>query len=107
MGLLGGACGFDWASRDEWREVHAASRVSGRGKSVVGARGATAFGRGSIVRFGRQLGWQADWGLGVAVLVEPVLARRGDDLRRSLRRVLGRCELNRSRSHVWLRGFRK
>ena len=58
-----------------------------------------AFGCGSIVRFGRQLGWQADWGLGVAVLV---LARTGDGLRRSRRR-----ELNRSRSYVRLRGFRK
>jgi hypothetical protein len=77
MGLHGGACcGFGWASRGELREVRGASRVSGRGRSVVGARGATAFGCGSIVRFARRLDRQAEWGLGVAVLVEPVLARR-------------------------------
>ncbi len=50
-----------------------------------------AFGCGSIVRFGRRSVRQAEWSLGVAALVEPVLARRGDVLRRFRRRVLGRC----------------
>ena len=53
MGLYEGACGFVWASRGVGREVRAASWVVGRGKFVVDARGATAFGCGSIARFGR------------------------------------------------------
>jgi hypothetical protein len=87
VGHLAVNCG-----RSEWRVGYLAER------SVVGARGATVFGCGSIVRFGRRSVWQAEWGLGVAVLVEPVLARRGDGLRRFRRRVLGRCGWYQSRT---------